>query len=68
MQLGQQANARTALTNLITERLIEELLGADDQIRLHDKVTGDYQDWFTNRLAELKALQADSINTKGDKK
>lgn len=32
---------------------VDELLGADDEVRLHNTVGESYQVWFMNRLAEL---------------
>lgn len=38
------------------ERLarIDELLGADDEVRLHNVIGSSYQEWFTKRLAQLQ--------------
>lgn len=48
--------AKASLTRLLAKRELEgridELLSSDDTIRLHG--IEDYQDYFTNRLAELR--------------
>lgn len=33
---------------------VDELLSADDEIRLHNKVGRSYQNWFEERLAALE--------------
>lgn len=49
----------------ITSR-IDELLGADDEVRLHNTVGESYQDWFTERLAKL--IKEQSVTEQTNKK
>lgn len=45
---------------------IDELLGADDEVRLHNTVGESYQDWFTERLAKL--IKEQSVTEQTNKK
>lgn len=51
---------KSALKDLIAKERADELLSADDEVRLHNKIEGSYQSWFTKRLAQLNSKKTRS--------